>query len=103
MVVLFCDVAFQAAQLRELALLEPTCKWAKLTLAHTLARLNAALPRSRDVAAATAAGSGSSGDNSLPLEDEAGRLGDEEAAHLADLADLDPLRKGYYASLLAAH
>jgi hypothetical protein len=75
----------QAAQLRDLVSLEPTCKWAKLTLAHTLARLKAA-----------AGGVGG-------LADEAGRLGDEEAAHLAELADLDPLRKGYYASLLAAH
>ena len=83
----------QAAQLRDLVSLEPTCKWAKLTLAHTLARLKAAL---RCAAAAAARGVGG-------LADEAGRLGDEEAAHLAELADLDPLRKGYYASLLAAH
>ena len=79
----------KAEQLRGLVELEPSCKWPKLTLAATLTRLQAALLQTST--------SGVEGD----AAGEAGAASEEGAAYLAELADMDPLRKGYYASLLA--
>jgi len=80
--------------LRGLVELEPTCKWPKLTLVATLARLQTALRQHHSMG--ETAGGGEEGTG------EAKVASDEGAAYLAELADLDPLRKGYYASLLAA-
>ena len=83
------DLKVCADSLRGLVELEPSCKWPKLTLAATLTRLQAALLQTST--------SGVEGD----AAGEAGAASEEGAAYLAELADLDPLRKGYYASLLA--
>ena len=66
--------------------MEPACKWARVTLAHTLLRLRDALHSSAEE---TTEGT------------EGGELLAEVGAAVAELAAIDPCRGGYYAHLTA--